>query len=341
MQGHAFAGEFQQPPPEFLHGARGRMDERIDLVRSVTDGRYVYLRNYMPHVSQAQHVNYQMQTPTTRVWREHFDAGKANAAQSIFWQVPKAPEELYDLQSDPDTVNNLVKSAAHQQVLAKLRKAQRDHVLRIRDVSFLPEGEIHSRSGGGSPYDMARDGNKYPLERILQTAELASSLNLDAVPTLAERLKDADSAVRYWAAMGYLMRGRAAVEAGKPVLEAALKDDSKYVRIAAAEALAQHGSEADLPTALATLKALVPSDGNDVFVQIYALSAIDALGKKAAPLLDVVRTIQPQEETPDNRYNSYAPRLVEHISTQLGAAPAENPVGKAKAKGKGKKKAKL
>jgi uncharacterized sulfatase len=314
------------------------MDERIDLVRSVTDGRYVYLRNYMPHLSQAQFVSYQLQTPTTRVWRQLFEAGKANPAQSIFWQVPKSPEELYDLTSDPDTVNNLVKSPAHQEVLARLRKAQRDHVLKIRDVSFLPEGEIHSRSEGSTPYDMARTGEKYPLEKILEAAELASSLNLDALPSLASRLKDSDSAVRYWAAMGYLMRGRAGVEAGQPLLEAALKDDSKYVRIAAAQALAQYGEPARLDRALATLRELVPSNQNDVFVQVYALNAINALGKKAAPLLDVVRTIQPQEETPDNRYNSYPPRLVEHITTDLGVAPPAPAA--AKAKGKGKRKAK-
>ena len=56
MQGHAFAGPYQTEPPALLFGERGRMDERYDLVRSVTDGRYVYLRNFYPHVSQAQHV---------------------------------------------------------------------------------------------------------------------------------------------------------------------------------------------------------------------------------------------------------------------------------------------
>jgi arylsulfatase A-like enzyme len=70
MQGHAFAGKFQTEPQPFVYGFRGRMDERIDTVRSVTDGRFVYLRNYMPHLSQAQHVSYQFETPSTRVWRK-------------------------------------------------------------------------------------------------------------------------------------------------------------------------------------------------------------------------------------------------------------------------------
>ncbi len=91
MQGHAFAGPFQTAPPALLFGERGRMDERFDSVRSVTDGRYVYLRNFYPHVSQAQHVDYQFMTPTTRVWRDWFDRGLTNDAQSIFWRVPQRP----------------------------------------------------------------------------------------------------------------------------------------------------------------------------------------------------------------------------------------------------------
>ena len=125
MQGHAFAGPHQTEPQPFIFGFRGRMDERLDLVRSVTDGRYVYLRNYFPHVSQAQHVSYQFETPTTQVWRRLYDAGKANDAQSIFWRVPKAPEELYDLQTDPDEVRNLAASAEHQTMLKRLRQAHR------------------------------------------------------------------------------------------------------------------------------------------------------------------------------------------------------------------------
>ena len=139
MQGHAFAGKFQTEPQPFVYGFRGRMDERYDCVRSVTDGRFVYLRNYMPHLSQGQHVTYQFETPSTRVWRQLYDAGKLTPEQSIFWKVPKDPEELYDLQSDPDEVHNLAAQPEHTTTLAKMRIAQEGLALKIRDAGMVAE----------------------------------------------------------------------------------------------------------------------------------------------------------------------------------------------------------
>src|SRR5439155_3650351 len=212
LQGRAFLGKFQKEPPPFMHGFRGRMDERYDLVRSVTDGRYVYIRNYMPHKIYGQHIGYMFETPTTRVWKRLHDEGKLTRAQDVFWNT-KASEELYDLRSDPDEINNLATAREHQEVTARFRRAQHDLALRIRDVGFLPEGELFSRSKGGSPYDMGHDDSKYPFERVVETAELASMLKPDALPALKLRLNDSDSAVRYWAALGMLMRGESGVRA--------------------------------------------------------------------------------------------------------------------------------
>lgn len=316
MQGHAFAGPYQAPPPLYLFGERGRMDERADLVRSVTDGRYVYLRNFFPHVSQGQHVNYQFQTPTTRIWRQWFDEGKTTEAQSLFWRVPKAPEELYDLRSDPDEVRNLANSPEHQAIKERLRNVLRNHMLAVRDVCLVPEGELHTRLPGRPPYEWARDNAIYPLERILETAELASSLEQKALPTLVKRLTDSDSAVRWWAVLGFLMRGEKAVAAHETTLRKALGDASPFVRIAAAEALGRYGDKDSLAAALATLKELAPANKNGVLVSIPTLAAIEALGNRAEPILVAVRQLAPNGPSPDGRYNSYVPRLLENLGAR-------------------------
>jgi arylsulfatase A-like enzyme len=314
MQGHAFAGSFQTSPQLFLFGERGRMDERMDLVRSVTDGRYVYLRNYFPHVSQGQRVAYQFETPTTRVWRSQFDEGKTNDAQSIFWRVPKAPEELYDLQHDRDEVRNLASLSEHKETLERLRSAQRKHLVSIRDVCFLPEAELHSRTVGSTPYELARNDAKYPMDRIVAAAELASNLDPAALPELKKLLNDSDSAVRWWASLGHLMRGQAAVAANQEALQNALQDQASPVRIVAAQALGMFGDDATMAIALNVLRDLSSPQKNGVLVSMSALAAIEALGDRANSLHPFVLKLDPNGDSPDERYNSYVPRLIQNIT---------------------------
>ncbi len=311
LQGQAFLGPFAAPAREYVHGYRGRMDERIDCVRSVRDRRYVYVRNYLPHLPHGQHVGYMFETPTTRVWKQLFDAGRLTAEQAAFWK-PKAPEELYDLETDPDEVHNLAASPAHQPILARLRAEQRAQVLRVRDVGLLPEDEIHRRSRGSTPYDYGH-GAAYPLERILDTAELASSLKPEAVPELRKRLGDEDSAVRYWAAMGLLMRGPSAVAAARSDLTAKLSDPAPTVRVAAAEALGRHGGDTGLRDALSVLREHANPERHGAYVAIQALNAIDALGDRAAGLVDAIRRLPTRDPNAPERANEYVPRLVQHI----------------------------
>lgn len=313
MQGRAFLGPYAAAPPQYLFGFRGRMDERYDLVRSARDERYVYIRNYMPHKIYGQHVAYMFETPTTQVWKRLYEEGKLDAAQRAFWER-KPPEELYDLQTDPDEVRNLAGSPEHQATLERFRAALREWILSVRDVGFLPEGEIHSRSAGSTPYEMGHDRERYPLERILETAELASMLDPKATATLAERLADADSAVRYWAALGLLMRGAPAVQGRRSELRRALGDASPYVRIVAAEALGRYGDSPDLKEALRVLLELAPADRNGVYVSIAALNAIDELGEKAAPVRAEVARLPREDPNAHERMRSYIPRLIEHIT---------------------------
>ena len=318
MQGHAFLGRFIAPPQPYVYGFRGRMDERYDLVRTVTDGRFVYLRNYLPHLSQGQHVDTQFKTPTTAVWRKLYDEGKLNAAQGIFWQTPKAPEELYDLQNDRDEVKNLAASPAHQAILAKLRAAQQALARQTRDLGFIPEGERLTRAQGTAPYDFGHDDTRYPFERIFAAAELASSLRAEARPALIQLLRDNDSAVRYWGAMGLLMHGAAGVNAARTELAAALLDNSPYVRIAAAESLGQFGSESELQTALPVLTGLGDWSKHDVFIVIAALHALEALGPKVASARSAILALPATGATPHSRYAPYIPRLLQRLRSELG-----------------------
>jgi uncharacterized sulfatase len=316
MQGHAFLGEHAAPPQPHAFGFRGRMDERYDLVRSVHDGRYVYIRNYMPHLPYGQHVAYMFQTPTTRVWKQSYDAGKLGPPRTHFWE-PKPPEELYDLENDSDEVHNLASSDAHREVLERMRRAQRKLALRVRDVGFLPEDEIHSRSRGSTPYELGHDETRYPLERILDVAEQASLGRPESLPVLLRALGDSDSAVRYWATMGILMRGRETVLRTRGELVVRLHDDAPSVRIVAARALGQFGDDADAKRSRNVLVELASLDNNAPYVVWQSLNALDAVARNVGLSADVIRSLPTDHPSLEPRTKEYAARLIEKILADL------------------------
>ncbi len=309
LQGFAFLGRYAAPPQSYIYGFRGRMDEKIDLVRSVTDGRFVYVRNYLPHRIYGQYLNYMFQTPTTQVWHRLHTEGKLNPAQDAFWN-PKPPEELYDLANDPDEVENLAESSAHRETRDRLREAQRSLALQIRDVGFLPEGQMHRRSQGMTPHDLARDVSKYPLERILATAELAAARDPDSTAELIKACEDPDSAVRFWAVTGLLIRGKAGVQAGHATLISSLADPSPDVRVTSAEALARFGKPSDRRLAIQVLRDHADVGRQDVFTAIAALNAVDQLGVDDAEAIKAELHDRSAGEFPHERYRDYVGRLL-------------------------------
>ncbi|MGD9495483.1 MAG: sulfatase-like hydrolase/transferase [Armatimonadota bacterium] len=316
MQGRAFMGEHEAAPAKYLYGFRGRMDERYDLVRCCRDQRFVYIRNFMPHLPMGQHVRYMFETPTTRVWHELHQRGELSAAQRFFWE-PRPPEELYDLQEDPEETRNLADSREHAETLERMRSACREWMLAIRDVGFLPEPQMHQRAAGDAPYDMARDPERYPMARILAAAELASGLEAKATGALLAALDDDDAAVRWWAALGLQMRGERAVREGRPALRAALDDEDACVRIAAAEALGRFGDAEDLPALMPLLVELANAERHGPYAAMAALNAIDHLGAAARPWLEAIRALPDRDPSEDARHQYGIPALLERVIDRL------------------------
>jgi len=315
--GKAFAGRYEAAPREYLHGMRGRMDERYDLMRSTRDKRYVYIRNYNPHKIYGQHVTYAWQLPSTPVWERLYKDGKLQPPHTYFWET-KPAEELYDLQTDRSEVKNLASSPAHKAVVERFQKAHRAYEVDVKDVGMLPEGEMHARAEGSTPYEMGHDPKKFPVERILNAADLASSRQAGVTKQLEAAMKDPDSGVRYWGVMGVLIRGEEEVKKTRASLAAAMQDASPHVRIAAAEALGRYGPEEDSKAALAVLIALADSVKNNSYVAIHALNAIDAIGKRAASFKEQIAGLRTEDPKSPERVNSeYTKRLVEWLTARL------------------------
>ena len=319
MQGRAFAGPHQTEPQKFSYGFRGRMDERYDLVRTVMGKRYIYLRQYMPHRIYGQYIDYMFVTPTTRVWHDKYYAGELNAAQSHFWE-PKPSEELYDLQTDPDEVTNLAGSddAEHQKVLTEMRAAHQAWERDIRDVGFLPEAEVHSRSVDSSPYEMGHDPKQYDFDSVFAAADLATMQRSEDLPKIVDLLESSDSAVRYWGATGLLIHGQAGVEAGGEKLVAALDDSSASVAIVAAETLGRFSdNEALRLRSLDKILAHSNVATGNVFEAILATNALDYLDEVALPKLDEIKALPSKPERPAPRVENYVKNILPKIISDL------------------------
>ena len=310
FQGRAFLGSHVAPEPRYLYGFRARMDERIDLTRAVRDTRYLYIRNYMPHKPQGQYLEYMFETPTTRVWKDLYDQGSLNDVQRRFWE-PKPPEELYDIQDDPHQIHNLVGSPEHQAILEDLRKAHRDWERSVRDLSLLPESEMLARAAGTTPYEMGQDRKRYDLDRVFAAADRASLLRDEDIPMLADALNQGDSAVRYWGAMGLLMRGEKGVAANREALRKAATDDpAQHVRVAAAEALGLFGNDADVSLALDVLLEAADAKKHGYLAVLPALNALDLMDRRARSAAEAIAAFVEDESLSPPRSSTYIKRIV-------------------------------
>ena len=310
MEGRPFMGSYPAAPRTHIFGQRGRMDERYDLVRSVRNERYVYVRNYLPHLIYGQFLAYMFETPTTRIWKQMHDDGKLRPPQTAFWE-PKPPEELYDLQADPFEVNNLASSKSHEAIRKQLRQALEKHLVETHDLGFVPEGERIRLAGKEPPGKWATDESNYPIKKVLEAADAASLLQPEAVRSLEAGLASPNSVVRHWSAMGFLMRGSNAVVAARSALRPLLQDESPCVRIATAEALGKYGNEDDLAASLAVLKPLLDLRNHGSFTTLAALNALESLGSKGVSLKPYLAQVPRRDPKGPQRTAEYVDRFIQ------------------------------
>lgn len=155
-------GQAPAEPRKYVHAHRDFMDETLDRIRSVRDGKFRYVRNFMPELPYAQRISYMEIGGTMQVWREWNAAGKLNDVQKLFFAAKKPTEELYDSESDPYETKNLASDPAHAEKLAELRtemdrwlKATNDFAGRMTADEMVANGIIKPRD---EKYEKRRQG---------------------------------------------------------------------------------------------------------------------------------------------------------------------------------------
>ncbi|UCD28158.1 MAG: sulfatase-like hydrolase/transferase, partial [Planctomycetota bacterium] len=291
MQGSAFLGEQSGEPRQYVFGVRDRVDECYEMSRAIHDGRYKYIRHYMPHRPFMQLSEYSERTPTRQELRRLAAQDRLNGAAKRLLAPSKPAEELYDTQNDRYELHNLADSPNHQKILQRMREILHSWMIETRDTGLLPEAEMHLRCGEIPPYELADRPNTFPIERILEVAEMVG-MGPEHRPRLIEKLGDSDSTVRYWAAVGLTAPGLDARPALKPLL-GALGDPSPNVRFAAAEVLCVIGRA---PEALPVL--VEGLHHQNKWARLHAAMSLVAIGDRARPVLkDIEKILANEKET--------------------------------------------
>ncbi|RIV84129.1 sulfatase [Aurantiacibacter xanthus] len=264
MPGKAFLGQNIADPKVYAFGMRNRMDERYDFIRTVTDGRYRYIRNYMPHRPWGQVVGFEWMLRSYQDWHARYLAGELTPVQSRFFE-PKPYEEFYDLAADPDEIDNLAGNpGSGSGVLNAMRKALDEHMLAINDNGFIPEGSLLEG------YVESRQPGAYPLAQVMALAARAAGGTADEVDALAAELSSDNEVIRYWAATGLLIRGEGAAPFAGAMQAALEAESSPQVRVVLAEGLIHVGRAEAGVTELARLLA----DSSAEMVRLQALNAL-------------------------------------------------------------------
>jgi N-sulfoglucosamine sulfohydrolase len=150
MQGQAFLGNQQlKPQRKYIFAARDRMDGEVDRVRTIFEGKYQYIRNYMPEKTYYQNIVYRLQIPMMKKMMELKDVGKLNATQ-MKWFATKPVEELYDTEKDPYQFNNLAKNPAYKNKLTELKSTYDKWMAETGDIHVLPELELRNKMWGNN-----------------------------------------------------------------------------------------------------------------------------------------------------------------------------------------------
>jgi len=199
--GRVWLGKNRSKPTNHLNLSEDRSDNGIDVVRSVTNGKYMYSRNFMPFMPELRDIHYMEISEIKKIMRKDLSENKLNSLQkSLFEDRPV--EFLFDIENDSWETINLANDPKYKTVLETMRNQLKAEIYKSRDIMLLPEYEIALISKTTTPYEFRMNTKKYPLEEIYNAASLSGFRGKETTAKQVRLLKNSDNIVRYWAMIG-------------------------------------------------------------------------------------------------------------------------------------------
>lgn len=245
LQGRVFLGQETEKAREYVHFYRDRMSERYDFSRAVTDGRYYFIRNFMPHRPLGRDTRYGFQVQANwRAWENYYDEGKCNEIQSQFFQ-PKKTFELFDTAKDPWHVSGISTLPGHQQKMKVLSQELDRWMIETRDIGLIPEPMFHDLAGENMKhktiYEFAQSAD-YPIEKILETAKISSLGEKKMLDKYLSLIGDDNPIIRFWGAYALFLTKSDKYNVQNALKNRIINDGFAANRIMAAQALGVCGN---------------------------------------------------------------------------------------------------
>ncbi|TWT57040.1 Arylsulfatase [Thalassoglobus neptunius] len=236
---------------DFAFGYADRFDEKYDVVRTIRKGKYEYVRNYQPFNMDGLQNNYRYIMLAYQEWRELFERGELNEAQSQFFR-PRPAEMLFDIESDPHEVSNLAGDPEHADKLEEMRTLMSTFVSDLPDLSFYPESEL-AKHAFDNPTQFGKEHQK-EIAKLVEIADLSLVPFDEARRGLRRALQSENPWERYWGLISCTVHGEAAKRFVERARQLAESDEEPLVRVRAAEFLALTADVAPQEVILEALK---------------------------------------------------------------------------------------
>jgi len=142
LDGKAFLGKYKTKPRNYAFGSADRFDESTDMQRSVIDGRFVYIKNFMPELPLIYRNKYREQVSMNKKIIQMDKDDELIGDSKYIFMKSKQDEELYDLKFDPYEVDNIANNPDYKDKLIELRNALNTWQYEIDDKGFTNESEL-------------------------------------------------------------------------------------------------------------------------------------------------------------------------------------------------------
>jgi arylsulfatase A-like enzyme len=201
MKGRKLIGPARSAPTDHLVLSSDRSDNGIDMVRSVTDGRYMYSRNYMPFMPEARYIRYMEIAEMKQQMRKDLASDSLNELQSSLF-ASRPAEFLFDLKTDPWETKNLIDDPRSRVIADQMRNRLHANLTKSRDILFLPEYEIGLLSDKTTAFDFRLSDQDYAFKEILSAASLSGKRGKNISVQQLKLLSNPNPIIRYWALVG-------------------------------------------------------------------------------------------------------------------------------------------